>query len=111
MGDTALLAGEALDCAVIDEVDAFSLGKIGERIGELEAVARLVIGQAQTTHDRLATVRKAWLSGDAACAIEHLELYAVCLKDGDILGDAVELILFSEQLESAPAALAIGDAG
>ena len=98
------------DRGAVAELDALLAADRGQGIGELEAVAGLVAGQAQAAGELLAHPRQRRLDGDAAVAVEQLPGDAVALEDLDVLGGAVELLLLAEQLQRALRALVVGEA-
>ena len=99
------------DIDAIAEGDARRRGHVGQRIGELEAVAGLVPRQAQTARDLATRGGKARLGGDAAVSIQNLERDAIGAQNGDVLGRGLDLFFGAEQLQRALGAFVIADAG
>ena len=109
-GDARAAALDAVDRDAEAEVDAQHLGRQRELLRELEAVTRLVARQAQAT-DELALHRcERRLVEQAPGAIQHLVGHAEFVEDGDVLGDALHLLLRAQELQRALAALVVVDA-
>ncbi|MNX75849.1 hypothetical protein D3C86_1073380 [compost metagenome] len=105
--DAALVGDQGLDGGVVEEGHALSGGHITERIGEFEAVAGLVLGQAQAPDEQVARGRQTRLGADAAVLIQHLERHAAFAQDLGVLVDAVQLLLRAEQLQGALGAVVV----
>jgi hypothetical protein len=101
---------QRLDVDAEAELDAEPLGQGGQGVGELEAVAGLVVGQPQAADKVVGGIGQARLGGHAAGAVEHLERHAPGLQHLDVLADPVELLLLAKQLQRALHALVVADA-
>ncbi len=82
-----------------------------QRIGEFEAVAGFIIGQAQAADELVLHMSKRGFRFGAIVAVEHFERYAVLTQHFDILADAVELVLLAKELKRALRPLVVFDAG
>ena len=90
--------------------DALALRQGGERRRELEAIARLVVGQAQAAGEQGPHGGERRLGGDAARRVEDLEGNAIPLQHLDVLADGLELLPCPKQLQRALLALVVADA-
>ena len=93
------------------ELHAQPLGDLGQRLGELQAIARLVTRQAQRADKLVLHPGQRGLVLQIAAAAQQFKGHAVLLKDFNVLGRAVQLFLGAEQLQRALHALVVGDAG
>src|SRR5690554_1469536 len=81
-----------------------------ELVGELEAVAGLVIRQAKAANNWNPRTLQSRLNPSTRLSVQNLEGDTILSKDLNILADRVELLLLAEKLQQAAGVLIIGNA-